>query len=164
MRALAPSVRDRPLRWFFALAYAVSWALWFPAAAASVGWVGPVPSYHLHLAGGLGPMLAAMIVTWLAEGQPALARLAKRCVRGDVWIIIAILIPAGLFLIATAIIAVFAGAAIDWSGIGRSTEFPFPGRSTGRRTSSSTASVRGSGGVGSRCRVFSPTPPLCAPR
>ena len=117
-------IRNRPLLWFFALAYAVSWTFWLPAVAASVGWIGPVPSRHLHLAGGLGPMLAAMIVTSLADGQPGLARLAMRCTVGGVWIIVAILIPAGFFVIATAIIAVFYGAPIEWASIGRSTEFP----------------------------------------
>jgi membrane protease YdiL (CAAX protease family) len=118
------SIRDRPLAWFFALAYAVSWAFWLPAVLANVGWIGPVPSRHLHLAGGLGPMVSAIVVTFLAEGQPALARLARRCISGRVWIIIAILIPAGLFFTATASIVVFSGAAIEWSNVGRSTEFP----------------------------------------
>ena len=107
MGAFERSIRDRPLVWFFALAYAISWAFWLPAVLASVGWIGPVPSRHLHLAGGLGPMISAIVVTSLAEGQPALAQLAKRCISGGVWIIIAILIPAGLFFTATASIAVF---------------------------------------------------------
>jgi hypothetical protein len=38
--------------------------------------------------------------------------------------IIAVLIPAGLFLIAIAIIAVFYGRAIEWANIGRGVEFP----------------------------------------
>ena len=121
---LTRSMRTRPLLWFFGLAYAVSWALWFPAVVASFGWIGPIPSRYLHLAGGLGPMLAAMIVASVKEGQPGLTRLAKRCVAEGPWIIIAILIPAGLFLLATAIIAVFDGAPIEWPSIGRSTEFP----------------------------------------
>ena len=48
----------------------------------------------------------------------------KRCATGGRWIIIAILIPAALFLLATAIIAVFYRAPIEWRSIGRSTEFP----------------------------------------
>jgi hypothetical protein len=60
-------------------------------------------------------MLAAMIVTSLAERQPGLARLAKRSTTGGLWIIIAVLIPAGLFFIATAIVAVFYGDAIEWA-------------------------------------------------
>jgi len=72
------SIRNRPLPWFFAIAYAVSWTLWCPAVAASFGWIGPVPSCHLHLAGGLGPMVAATMATFVAEGRPGLARLSKR--------------------------------------------------------------------------------------
>ena len=121
---LARSMRTRSLLWFFGLAYAVSWALWFPAVLASFSVIGPVPSRYLHLAGGLGPMLAAVIVAFLAQGQPGLARLAKRCAAGGRWLLIAIVIPAGLFVLATAIIAVFYGAPIQWASIGRSTEFP----------------------------------------
>jgi uncharacterized protein len=118
------SIRNRPLLWFFALAYGHSWVLWFPAVVASLGWIAPVASRLLHLAGGLGPMLSAVIVTSLAEGQPGLARLAKHCTTGGVWMFIAILIPAALFFFATAIISVLFGAAIEWAHIGSSTEFP----------------------------------------
>ena len=76
------SIRTRPLLWFFGLAYAISWALWFPAVVASFSWIGPIPSRDLHLAGSLGPMLAAMIVTSLKEGQPGLTRLVKRGAAG----------------------------------------------------------------------------------
>jgi CAAX protease family protein len=43
---------------------------------------------------------------------------------GGRWIVVAILIPAGLFLIATTSIAVTTGAAIEWRNVGASTEFP----------------------------------------
>jgi hypothetical protein len=49
MRA-SRSERVSALLPFFGLAYAVSWTLWFPAVAASVGWIDPVPSRYLHLA------------------------------------------------------------------------------------------------------------------
>jgi hypothetical protein len=58
-----------------------------------------------------------MIVTSLAEARPGLARLAKRCATGGVWMLIAILIRAGLFFLATAIITVLSGAAIEWAHI-----------------------------------------------
>jgi membrane protease YdiL (CAAX protease family) len=109
---------------FFALAYAVSWTLWFPAVAAIVGWIDPVPSRQLHLVGGLGPMVAAVIVTFWANGPEGLRQLAKQCTTGGRWIVVAILIPAGLFLIATTSIAVTTDAAIEWRNVGASTEFP----------------------------------------
>lgn len=79
---LTRAMRTRSLLWFFGLAYAVSWALWFAAVLASFSVIGPLPSRYLHLAGGLGPMLAAVIVASLAQGQPGLMRLAKRCAAG----------------------------------------------------------------------------------
>jgi membrane protease YdiL (CAAX protease family) len=74
-------------------------------------------------------MLAALIVTSRTEGQSGLTRLAKRCTAGGLWIVIAILIPAGLFLLATAIIEVVYGVPIEWASVGRSTEFPDSSRS-----------------------------------
>jgi len=109
---------------FFILSYTVSWAFWFPAVLASLNWIAPVPSRYLHLAGGLGPMLAAVVITSRVEGRGGLARLARRCTTGAVWMVIAVLIPAGLFFIATAVLAASDGASIEWRQIGRSTEFP----------------------------------------
>jgi hypothetical protein len=77
------------------------------ALLASFGWIDPMPARCLHLAGGLGPMVAAIAVTSLARGQTALVRLAKRSAPGRAWIVIAVLIPAGVFSIAIAIIAIF---------------------------------------------------------
>jgi hypothetical protein len=37
MSAFGRSTRDRPLLLFFVLAYAVSWAFWYPAVLASFG-------------------------------------------------------------------------------------------------------------------------------
>lgn len=124
MRGFRAVIQDNPLPWFFLLAYAVSWSCWLPATFASLRWIDPVPSRQLHLVGGLGPMVAAIYVTSLIGGQPALARLANRCLAGRRWNVVAVLIPAGLFLASTAMIAVFFGASIEWKNIGRSTEFP----------------------------------------
>jgi membrane protease YdiL (CAAX protease family) len=72
-------------------------------------------------------MLAAVVLTFVVGGQPAVSRLAKRCVSGGRWIAIAVLIPAALFLASSAIIAMFSDVAIEWTNTGRSTEFPvFP--------------------------------------
>ena len=79
MSAFRRAIRAHPLLSFFVLAYGVSWAFWCPAVLASFGWIEPVPARHLHLAGALGPMIAAMILTSLAAGQFGLAHLAKRC-------------------------------------------------------------------------------------
>jgi uncharacterized protein len=123
VRGFRAVLREHPLASFFTFAYAVSWAFWLPAVFASLGWIGPVPSGPLHLAGGLGPMVAAVAVTSLIGGQPARSRLARRGVAGGRWIALAVLIPAGLFLVSTGLIA-FTDSSITWENIGRSTEFP----------------------------------------
>jgi membrane protease YdiL (CAAX protease family) len=117
-------MRGRLLTTYFALAYAISWAFWAPAVLAHIGWIGPVPSRQLHLAGGLGPMAAAIAVTGLVGGRPEFARLGRRCLIGGRWLFIAVLIPAALFFVATAVAAAFYREAIDWTSIGRSNELP----------------------------------------
>jgi hypothetical protein len=123
VRGFTPVIRDHPLSSFFVLAYAVSWAFWLPAAFASLGWIDPVPSKQLHLAGGLGPMAAAIVVTALLGGRASLSRLAQRCVAASRWNVVAVLIPAGVFLAATVVIAAFTDQSIEWKNIGGSTEF-----------------------------------------
>ena len=77
---------------------------------------------------------------------------------------IAILIPAGLFLLATAIIKTVYGAPIGWGVSGAQLSFrSFLDRSIGWRTSSSTGLAMRSGGAGSRCHVCSPLPEFFAP-
>jgi membrane protease YdiL (CAAX protease family) len=127
MRRFSAVILRNPLWWFFLVAYAISWAFWLPAVFASLGWIAPVPSRYLHLVGGLGPMMAAVVLTSVVGGRPDLSRLAKRCLSGGRWIAIALLIPAGLFVASSAIIAVFSDVSIAWTNTGRSTEFPeFP--------------------------------------
>lgn len=117
-------MKRRPLATYFILAYAISWVLWAPAVLEEFGRIGPVPSRLLHLAGGLGPMAAAIAVTGLRGGRNALVRLGRQCLMGGRWHLIAIVIPAALFFTATAIVAAFYRETIDWMSIGRSTEFP----------------------------------------
>lgn len=117
-------MRKHPLVAFFIVAYAISWALWSPAVLARFGWIGPVPSRYLHLLGGLGPMVAAIAMTAAIRERSALAHLGRRCVGGGRWLLVAVLIPAVLFFLATAIVGWFYGETIEWTSIGRSTEFP----------------------------------------
>ena len=117
-------MKRHPLAAFFVLAYAVSWLLWAPAALAHLGWIEPVPSRYLHLAGGLGPMLAAAMMTVVVGGRSAFSHLAGRCFSGGPWLALALAIPAVLFLLSAAIASGFLGETIDWSSVGRSTELP----------------------------------------
>lgn len=64
---------------YFILAYGLTWLFWLPAAGiAQARLTLPVPPFVLMLLGGLGPMLAAIMVTaWEAGGQGVRALFAQ---------------------------------------------------------------------------------------
>ena len=73
-----------PVLAFVILAYAISWSLWLPLLAARQGWVSWSASTYLHLAGGLGPAAAALIVTGVVDGRAGIAGLCGRSGLGEV--------------------------------------------------------------------------------
>ena len=86
-------MRRHPLLTFFGLAYLLSWLAWTPLAAAGLGWTAVRFSPYLHLLGGLGPSIAAIVVTGALDGQAGLSRLRDRCfgLRGRLpWIVFAV--------------------------------------------------------------------------
>ena len=117
----------RPLTWFFVIAYAASWLAWSPLTLAALGLVTGSPPSYLHILGGLGPMLAAVLVTWGSGGRPALRRLRDRCLTfhgGARWVAVAFLLPAALFAASLLVLYVFDASPVRWNRIGMSTEYP----------------------------------------
>ncbi|MEO8551380.1 MAG: type II CAAX endopeptidase family protein [Kofleriaceae bacterium] len=107
------------------LAYALSWLAWAPLWLDKLGALHGRPSPYWHLAGGLGPLTAAVVVS--ASDRDALARLFARVVglRGHArWIIGAALGPVALGIGALAGIQL-AGGDVAWSALGTSVEFPW---------------------------------------
>src|SRR3712207_6415517 len=90
------TVRRHPLLVFFVLAYAFSWWPW-PLYA-----LGLAPGYII----GFGPFLAALLVLALTRGKKGILGLLKRMVRWrvrPVWYAVALLLPVGVPLAATAL-------------------------------------------------------------
>jgi len=103
---LAPRIRrwvsKHPFPSFVLLAYTLSWAYWVPLALrddtvrAGVGWPSQMP-------GLLGPAVAAVIVTSLADGRVGLADLWSRITRWRVgwwWLSVLAILLAGAIAIA----------------------------------------------------------------
>src|SRR5512133_1378213 len=112
---------------FFVLAYTISWLIWLPQVASAQGFLERPVSPYLHLLGGLGPMLAALIVTAITAGKAGLRELAGRMSRWRVklvWHLIAWFGPVVLFVIASTIIRVISGAWPDVSRFGQTKEYP----------------------------------------
>jgi CAAX protease family protein len=76
------------------LAYTISWICWLPLLADRQGWASLAASSYLHLVGGLGPAVAALVVTAAVAGRSGLVDTARRTVawRGRLrWIALAVL-------------------------------------------------------------------------
>ena len=89
-------VRHRPLFAFFVLAYALSWWAWIPYALGA--FPNPVASF--------GPFVAALIVLAVSEGKVGVLGLLRRMGRWRVhpiWYAVALLLPTGLAVTATAL-------------------------------------------------------------
>jgi|1185.fasta_scaffold17094_2 membrane protease YdiL (CAAX protease family) len=102
MSSTVPWVRQHRLLAFFALAYAVSWAPW-PLAAAGIL---PFPFFPG------GPLVAALVVTGLADGRRGYRQLLSRLVRwrvGWVWYVVAVGLPVVLVLV-TGLVTTWLGA------------------------------------------------------
>ncbi len=95
MSRLSSVVKSHPIVTFFVLAYAFSWWPW-PLYA-----LGLAPGYII----GFGPFLAALVVLALTRGKVGIIELLKRMVRwrvGVQWYAVALLLPVGVTLVATA--------------------------------------------------------------
>ena len=79
---MSPAARRHPLVLFFALAFAFSWVVWgAPAVLFSRGSSDPQTSAVFHLAGSLGPMVSAFVVTTLVGGSAGVRELVGRVFR-----------------------------------------------------------------------------------
>jgi uncharacterized protein len=122
-------IRGHPVAAFVALAFLLSWAAWLPLLAGAQGWTDTRPWPALHLLGGLGPAIAALVVLRCTEGRPGWHRLGRqlRAWRGRrrVWAF-ALLVPPLLLLVAAPLSSWIEGRsplALHWSAFGQSTEF-----------------------------------------
>ncbi len=97
-------MKKHPLVWFYVLAFGISWFGWLPIAAGSQG-VSPFdhPIFQvLLILPAIGPMLAAIIVTWAMDGKSSVPLLLKPLLQwrvGALWLGIAVVTPALLLLL-----------------------------------------------------------------
>jgi membrane protease YdiL (CAAX protease family) len=130
LRSVSLAARRHPLMLFFALALAFSWVVWAPAVLLSRGSSAPQTSAFCHLAGSLGPMVSAFVVTTLAGSSTAIRELLGRVFRwkiGVKWWLVAVVGPAILFLAAAVISRLLFGEWPELAEFGRSEEFSFLG-------------------------------------
>lgn len=81
VRPRRSAVGRHPLILYFTLAYAFSWAIEIPLVAVSKGWTTRTVPFALHYLAAYGPLLAAVIATWVTGGTEGLRRLGGRLVQ-----------------------------------------------------------------------------------
>src|ERR671921_848552 len=110
-------VKRHPLITFFVLTYALSWVA-YPMWASGLYPIAPVFSF--------GPFLAALVVLAITQGKSGIGGLLRRMVRWRVglrWYAVALLLPVGIALAATALnvlLGARAPSAADlggWTGL-----------------------------------------------
>lgn len=112
-------VAKHPLVVFFVLTYLLSWSWWIPIflsggiVRAGVGW-------PTHLPGLLGPLIAALITTGIADGRPGIRRLARSIFRwrtGWWWLAVPITLTAGAIGVLASGVGVSVSDLTDYSGV-----------------------------------------------
>ncbi|KON29772.1 hypothetical protein AC482_05700 [miscellaneous Crenarchaeota group-15 archaeon DG-45] len=96
------------------IAYVISWAMWSPLVV--VGLENPAASL-LIVMGGFGPLLSAVIVTWITEGGVGLRELGNRLKWrvGVGWYLVALLLPLVHIFLAYGLYLLMRGTPIDFS-------------------------------------------------
>ena len=100
---------------YFILAYAISWAVQIPLALKAQGLSQVSIPFSIHYLAGYGPMLAAIIVTWLTGGVSGLKELFGRILKWrvqPVWWLVAIS-PLVLYMIVAGEMSISVGKCLD---------------------------------------------------
>lgn len=116
-----------PVVAFTVIAYAISWVCWLPLLADRQDWVSWSASSYLHLLGGLGPAIAALLLTALVTGRRGVDDIIRQALawRGRLgWLGLAVSGPLVVFAAAVLAARVVEGTWPDLSRFGASTEYP----------------------------------------
>jgi membrane protease YdiL (CAAX protease family) len=78
MKTNSSQPETRYLILYFVLAYALSWAIGIPLALEHQGLLAPMLPDWAHYFIAYGPLISAVVVTWLSEGRSGLKKLGER--------------------------------------------------------------------------------------
>ncbi len=112
---------------FVLFAYGISWLIWMPNVLAhnfNVSWGF---SNWLHIAGGLGPFLGAVITTYLFEKKAGVIRYLRDklfAMPSVKWALVGFGMPVVFFLIAALVLGIFTGEWVVFSDLGLNSKLP----------------------------------------
>lgn len=117
--AIRPQIAARSLRWFYAGVFALAWTGWWPIAAGAMGWL----PLNLSWWGGIGPLAPTLVGIAVASregGVAAVRDMLQRLFRWRVgvgWYALALLLRAGVGLLAIALVAFSTGSPLRFGAI-----------------------------------------------
>ncbi|MEN9327981.1 MAG: hypothetical protein RI947_789 [Candidatus Parcubacteria bacterium] len=104
---------------FFGLTYLISWIIWVPLITFA-----PHATY-LHQLGGMGPLIAALIMTYILQGKKELWRFMRAMLSFKLpWLLCGFLTPFLLFFISAAIATTMGSSPAQFSLLFTSQEYP----------------------------------------
>ena len=110
-------LRRYPLGTYFVLAFIFTWLILSPGVAATIGlfdW--DHDGTVLTILAGVGPLLAAIVVTYASDGRASVRRIFRSMVDWKIkrrWWAAAVLLSAGLFAVAAMLGMLMGGTAPD---------------------------------------------------
>ena len=113
---------------FILITYGISWMIWLPNVLSQNCNVGLRHSDWLHLLGGLGPFLGAIITTYIFDKKKGVKEYFKNklfSLPKPKWILIGIGMPILFFLIPFLFLGIFKGNWLDFSQLGLNSKLPF---------------------------------------
>lgn len=111
---------------FFVLTYIISWTIWLPLYGHIFGINNlPVLPYH-HAFGGLGPLIASFLTTWIFLKKGGVKKLLVKCfqIKPLIYLAVALFSPFILAFIAMGISHFINEAPLNLSGLLTTKEFP----------------------------------------
>jgi hypothetical protein len=109
--------KQKPVLYFFALSYLLSWAIWIPLCLQEQGYLHSGLPYSLKDLGSYGPSLVALIIVTSKYGRPGLKTLLSRIAiwKFNIWWYVLAILGAGVLgLAALFISAIFGQAEISF--------------------------------------------------
>jgi uncharacterized protein len=112
--------KRHPLTIYFVLAFVFTWLILSPGVASTLGLLDfPIDGFVVTILAGLGPLLAAIVVTGATGGRAGVRKIFQSMFDWRVkagWWAAAVLLLVGLFAIAAALVMLTGGAIPDPSG------------------------------------------------
>ena len=121
-------IRRRAVLAYVGLAYGITWSIAFIIALSYHGFIGLDVPLALHYILPYGPLLSALIVTWVLGGSHSLREILSRMTKWRVrpaWIAVAILSVWGLFLLSSTILVLTGQPWPDLSAFGQVMYLPY---------------------------------------